>query len=119
MTEFNFRSKKQYWSAMKNMHSKINDNTDSGRAIRKRFYNITSDKKFKESNFKKSDKKITKTDFRKAFSVAKKKNEKALRDDYNEMKKDPKLNVGTWKAFKEANQTDDYEAIKEYYNSPT
>ncbi|HUU86603.1 MAG TPA: hypothetical protein VMX17_02480 [Candidatus Glassbacteria bacterium] len=116
MSDFVFRTKKQYWSAIKNMTSHVNNNTAEGIATRKQWYNLTGNEYYLEKNFQKSDLKITKSQVRKDFGKIKKDSTDKLKIAWKEEK--DKGNKITWKKYSSDNSQPDYETIKESYNSP-
>ena len=118
MSDFVFRSRKQYWSIIKNSTDNVNNNNAEGKRLRKAMFDRTGLEQFKEKNFQKSEKKILKSDVRKAISMMKKDSEGKLKQQWREAKEKGQTKQ-TWKNFKESNSMPDYDAIRESYNSPS
>ena len=119
MSDFVFRTKKQYWSAIKNITGHVNNNTKEGVATRKQWYNLTGDKKYLEKEWQKNfgqGQVITKSQVRKDFGTIKRESTNKLKIAWKEEKE--KGNKITWKKYSSDNSQPDYETIRESYNSP-
>lgn len=119
MADFVFTSRKQYWAAIRNFHSNINQDTKSGKALRKQFARITGDKKYTEKRWQRSFKQgsvIKLSTFRSDFGAIKKEATDKLKISWREEKE--KGNKITWKKYRNINSQPDYEILKEAYNSP-
>ncbi|QDI73893.1 hypothetical protein HOV56_gp04 [Nitrosopumilus spindle-shaped virus] len=120
MADFVFSSKKQYWAALKNLHSNLNNNTKAGKAARKQFARITGDKKYSETVWQKNQKNgkvISLREFRKDFSKLKKDSTDKLKSEWKEARAAGVTKV-SWKKFQQINSQPDYQEIAEQYNSP-
>ena len=118
-----FKSVDQKNSAIENSRKNLEKENDDGKMFRKSYLDLTGNKIYKESNFKKrrssgrtySDKQI--------FEAMKKADQKETRKLKREWKKDKKSgNIKkrtTFKEYKRTNESPDFAEIKESFNSPT
>lgn len=121
MVDFVFTSRKQYWSAIKNLHKNINNTDSSGENARSSFRVLTGKTKYNEKNFEKrleKGKSFSILEVRKDFSKARKKAETNLKKEWKQARKEGVTDL-SWKKFKEINTEPDYKEIQESFNSPT
>lgn len=119
MADFVFTSRKQYWAAIRNFHSNINQNNKQGKALRKQFARITGDKKYTERIWQRGFKQgsiVNLSTFRSDFGKIKKEATNKLKTSWHEEKE--KGNKITWKKYRNINSQPDYNVLKESYNSP-
>ena len=110
---------KSYWSAISNLHKRINLTNSEGRSARKEYYERTGNKKLTEKKFNSNlsrGKSFSKSEVRHFYKIAREQREKQLRKDYKESIKAG--NKVSYKEFKKANREPDWEKLQEMFNSP-
>lgn len=116
---------RSYWSGIDNIHTRATANNQGGKAVRKTLYELTDNKIFLESNFKKHNlgkkggKAIKKSHIRSALKKIRLEKEKLLKKEWRELKKEG-APIGSFNDFRDANLKDDQEwqDVQELFNSP-
>ena len=119
--DYIFKSRKQYWAALKNLHCSLEGNSTKAKSARRSFYKLTGNKIYQETTYVKNSRKgkgISLKQVRSDFSKAKKDSETKLKGLWKEAKKEGET-TRKWKDFRTINAQPDYDVLKESYNSPT
>ena len=106
----------QYYSRVHNIQKNLNNDTEKGEQIRSEFYRVTKRVKYRESTYRKSDKKYKFREVSKIVIKIEKKRKAKLKARWKKLGKPT-----TWKKFQRTNKhLVDYEIehIEFYYDSP-
>jgi len=116
-------SVKRYWSGIKNVHKRLNNTDSDGVSARRKYYELTGRKIYKENNFQKSLKRgksgISLKIVRKDFKRIRERKVKLLAKEYKTLQKEQMI-LDSKNAFIKNNLHDDQEwqDIRELFNSP-